>query len=98
MSLLAIIVLAAGVQADPYQGAIPPGLPRAVRAFILIRPSFNHWECEEPYDDDRSVEIQSALEKGRCATIKEAAGWLAKRYSGNRHVLDALKATEDLTW
>jgi hypothetical protein len=96
MSLLAIVFLAAG--ADPYGGAIPPGLPREVRAFIERRADCNHWAGEEPYDAERRAQIAAALLDGRCAMIERDQKRWEKTYSGNKRVLDALKATEDLAW
>src|SRR5690348_7802264 len=98
MSLLAIVFLAASASSDPYGGAIPPGLPPAVRAFVERRANCNHWAGEEPYDADRRAQIQAALKQGRCEKIEAGAKALEKRYSGNRRVQDALKATEELTW
>jgi hypothetical protein len=70
-------------------------LPADVRAFIDRRANCNHWSGEEPYDQDRRVQIQSAVKELRCEDLLKDETALQRRYQSNQPVLKALALSQD---
>jgi hypothetical protein len=70
-------------------------MPPDVRRFIARRQSCTRWAGEEPYDQARAREIESALRQDQCNTIEATEARLRRRYAPRPDVLRALAAMPD---
>ncbi len=69
-------------------------LPADVSAFVEERQQCDHFRGEEPYDEARRVEIDSALDR-YCRGTDARLAKLKTKYRHDAAVCDALAAFED---
>jgi hypothetical protein len=84
----------AAVQADipvtedpPALKALREGMPPDVSEFIRRAVICNHWAGEEPYDDDRREQINSAVKRMGCLELDADQKALRSRYASQGEVL-----------
>lgn len=67
-----------------------PQLPADVQAFIDRQQECDHWTGEEPYDQERRKEIETAIDELGCAAIDKDEQALRQRYKDDKVVIKAL--------
>jgi hypothetical protein len=70
--------------------AVVERVPVEVFAWLQRSSVCAHWSGEEPYDAERTAEIQSALAEARCAALEADGQALRREHAENAPVLDML--------
>lgn len=91
------ISLQAFAQRDPL-AHLTKGQPKDVVKMIDRYVGCNHWGGEEPYNEERRKEIDSAMSDLRCDTLTNDEKIILQRYSGNKRVLEALKSAKEMSF
>jgi hypothetical protein len=98
VTILVLLLLSLETPVDDLRPRVE-AQPEAVRDFIERRAMCNHWLGEEPYDVDRTREIEQAIAELRCAEIEAEEAVLRFRYSARPDTLALLDETRDiLAW
>lgn len=71
-----------------------PGCPDEVKALVDRAINCQHWVGEEPYDDARGHEIETAIAELKCDTLSLDHDRMLKHYAHQRDVMDALQAAD----
>lgn len=71
----------------PAVKALRQGMPPDVSDFIRRAVVCNHWAGEEPYNDERRVQINAAVSGLRCRELDADQNLIRKRHAGNAEIL-----------
>lgn len=80
---------------DEDVAAINKSVPKQVKLFNKRQIECNHWAGEEPYDKERSKEINSAITKLRCDALGRDEKRLRKKYKVRPDVIDSINKAKE---
>lgn len=75
----------------PLLAGLRKDMPPDVSDFIRRAVVCNHWAGEEPYDQERRVQIAAAVQSLRCRELDADQRALGKQYEGNTEVLRRIR-------
>lgn len=81
---------------DEDMAVLTKGLPEPAAAFVYRYVECTHWSGEEPFDKERAIEINTALNDLRCNALEQDEDKLLKTYKSNPKVLDAISKAREL--
>ena len=77
---------------------IKKGQPIDVVEMIDRYADCNHWNGEEPYNEERRKEINSVIAELHCDSLERDEKIMLKRYRKNRLVLKALESAKGFSY
>lgn len=73
-------------------------LPRKVSDLVYRIVDCNHWSGEYGHDEERTAEIEAALDELRCYQIEKDKEAMLERFRADPAVENAIREAEDIVW
>ncbi len=73
------------------ENAAAPDFPKEVQKIIERKSCCGHWSGEEPYDAERKIEIEKAMQECQCSKFDKDLQSIEKKYKGNKKILKAIE-------
>jgi hypothetical protein len=80
---------------DEDVAVINKGMPKQVKLFNKRQIECNHWPGEEPYDKERTKEINAAITKLRCDFLERDEKRLRVKYKARPNVIDSINKAKE---